>query len=498
MKIKNLFYAACVCLITAGTVVLFAQGAPHVQDEKEAQPKEAPRKEIQEKEKSVDDAKTIDISDQELERKFEIISRVIDIISKYYVEPVNRQKLVEGALKGIMAELDPYSAFLTTDDMEEMHIDLKGELQGIGVYITLDENNVLTVITPIEGTPAFNAGVMSGDKILEIDGESTKNFSLHDAVKRIRGPEGTEIKLTVYHVDLGERETLAITRERIPILSVKETRIVDEEGKIGFIRLTSFQENTKDEMTAALQELDTGGMKGLVLDLRDNGGGLLSSAIQVADLFLSRGIIVSVKGRNGKAPRPPWTAQQDKTVTDVPVVVLINNYSASASEILAAALRDNHRAILVGEKTFGKGSVQKLIALKDASGIKLTIQRYYTPSGISIDKKGIQPDIKEKMSIETKMWILNKRREELINKNKQQIEKNKQQDEKTEGDEGESPDSGKKPYGRDPEVEEAIQYINELKAKDEKEEKEFIDTQLQRAVDILKGMQVLEKQLGRI
>jgi len=486
MKAKHLFYAVCVCMIATGAIILFAQAAPPAQDEKKAPPEET-----QVQEKAPADEKPDDISDQELERKFEIVSRVIDIISKHYVEPVNRQKLVEGALRGIMAELDPYSAFLTTDDMEEMHIDLKGELQGIGVYITLDENNVLTVITPIEGTPAFNAGVLSGDKILEIDGESTKNFSLHDAVKRIRGPEGTEVTLTVFHVDLRERETLTITRERIPILSVKEARIVDQEGKIGFIRLTSFQENTKDEMTAALQELDAKGMKGLVLDLRDNGGGLLSSAIQVADLFLSRGIIVSVKGRDGIPPRPPWTARQDKTVTDVPVVVLINNYSASASEILAAAMRDNHRAILVGEKTFGKGSVQKLIALKDASGIKLTIQRYYTPSGISIDKKGIKPDIEEKMSIETKMWILNKRRKELI-------EKNKQLDEKKEGDEGESPDSGKKPYGRDPEVEEAIRYINELKEKEKKEEKEFIDTQLQRAVDILKGMQVLEKKLGRI
>ena len=350
------------------------------------------------------------------------------------------------------------------------------------------ENNVLTVITPIEGTPAFKAGVLAGDKILEIDGESTKNFSLHDAVKRIRGPKGTKVKLTVYHVDLGEKETLNIIRELIPILSVKESRIVDEEGKIGFVRLTSFQETTKDEMRKALKGLDTQGMKGLVLDLRDNGGGLLSSAIQVADLFLKQGVIVSVKGRDGVSHHPPWTAQEKKTITNVPVVVLVNRYSASASEILAAALRDNHRAILVGEKTFGKGSVQKLIPLKDASGIKLTIQRYYTPSGISIDKKGIEPDIKEKMSIETKMWILKKRRDSLIIKNKDQDQEKP--------DNNEQKPENKQTTERDPELNEVIKYVNKLKEEKGEEEKEYVDTQLRRAIDILKGMQILQGKLN--
>ena len=389
MTIKHLLSVFCICLILAGTGFILGQAAPpvhkdHVKPDSTEKEDTAP-----EDKKDQEDEGPGDITDRELEKKFEIVSRVIDIVSKYYVEPVNRQMLVEGALKGIMAELDAYSTFLTIDDMKEMQVDLKGELQGIGVYITLDENNVLTVITPIEGTPAFKAGVMSGDKILEIDGEPTKDFSLHDAVKRIRGPKGSQVKLTVYHVDLGERETISITRESIPILSVKESRIIDSEASLGYIRLAAFQQNTADEMKKAIKELESKGARGLIIDLRDNGGGLLTSAIDVSDLFLRKGIIVSVKGRNGKAPRPPWKARIEKTVTDMPVVILVNSYSASASEILAAALRDNHRALLVGEKTFGKGSVQKLIPLKDASGIKLTIQRYYTPSGISIDKKGI-------------------------------------------------------------------------------------------------------------
>jgi carboxyl-terminal processing protease len=476
-----MFALMCVCLLVIGVVALLAQAAPPSETkDKEEKPK---TEEDKPKTKDKKDPKIKDdISNQELEQKFEIVSLVLDIVSKHYVEHVNRKKLVEGALRGIMAELDPYSSFLTKENLEEMQIDLRGELQGIGVYITLDDNNVLTVITPIEGTPAYRAGILSGDKILEIDGVSTKDFSLHDAVKRIRGPRGTKVKLTVFHVDKREKETITVIRERIPITSVKEGRIIDEEAKIGFIRLVSFQKNTEDEMRKALRELTGKGMKGLVLDLRDNGGGLLGSAINIADLFLKEGVIVSVKGRGGMEPRPPWKAHGEGTYSNFPIVVLVNNYSASASEILAAALRDNHRAILVGEKTFGKGSVQKLILLKDSSGIKLTIQRYYTPNGISIDKKGIVPDIIEKMSIETKLYIIKKRREELIKKNK-----NEKLKEKPEGDKKvETPQ-------RDPELQETIEYVKQLK---EEKEKEFVDTQLQRAVDILKGVQVYRKKLG--
>jgi len=447
------------------------------QDKKESAPAPGPGKGGKVEKKK-------DVSDAELERKFEIVARVVDLVAKYYVEPVDRGKLVEGALKGILAELDPYSAYLTREDMEEMRIDLSGELQGIGVYITLDENNVLTVITPIEGTPAFKAGILSGDKILEIDGQSTRNFSLHDAVRRIRGPKGSTVTLTVYHVDLGTKETITITRDRIPIHSVKEVKMVDRRGKIGYIRLAAFQETTEQEMREALSRLVREGMKGLVLDLRDNGGGLLQAATAVADLFLDEGIIVSVKGRGGRSLGPPWKAHPEKTVTRVPVVILVNNYTASASEILAAALRDNHRAVLVGEKTFGKGSVQKLITLEDDSGIKLTIQRYYTPRGVSIDKKGLVPDIEEKMNIETKLWILEQRRRELIEKNKnEEILKKKEGKETT------------TTPARDPELKEVIDFVKRMK-KEKKREKKFVDTQLRRAVDILKGVQVLREKLG--
>lgn len=414
-----------------------------------------------------------DITDEELQKKFEILAKVIDIVSGKYVDRVNRRKLVEGALRGIMAELDPHSNFLTRDDMEEMHIDLEGELEGIGVYITLDDNNILSVITPIEDTPAYKAGVLAGDKIIEIDGESTKGISLHEAVKKIRGKRGSAVVLKVYHIDLKTDEVISIVREKIPILSVKEVHMEDEAGKIGYLRLTAFQRTSRDEIREAVDTLLAQGMQGLVFDLRDNGGGLLSSAIEIADLFLDKGIIVSVKGRDESDLLPPAQATMPNTYKEFPIVILINGYSASASEIVSAALRDNHRAILLGEKSFGKGSVQKLIPLDDGSGIKLTIQRYYTPRGVSIDKTGIEPDVVEEMTIETKIAIQQQRTRRLV-------EKNRVHDETAVPGTETAPETPTAPVVT-PAGDETVP--------------EVIDTQLQRAVDILKGVQILKAQL---
>ncbi|MFH1707067.1 MAG: S41 family peptidase [Planctomycetota bacterium] len=410
-----------------------------------------------------------DITNQELERKLELLVKVIDMVSKNYVDPINRERLVEGALRGIMAELDPHSNFLTKSDMAEMQIDLKGELEGIGVYITLDEDRILTVITPIEDMPAYKAGILAGDKILEIDGVSTKGVTITDAVDKIRGKRGTLVKLMVYHVDLKTEETLDVTRELIPILSVKDVKLVDPEAHIGYIRLTAFQSTSLDEMNKAVADLEAKGLEGLVLDLRDNGGGLLSSAIDLADLFLSKGVIVSVRGRPGTESMPPARASGKAAHTAYPIAILVNGYSASASEILSAALRDNQRAILVGEKTYGKGSVQKLITLDDGSGIKLTIQRYYTPEGISIDKTGIMPDVVEEMNIETKVGILKQRRLELIEANK-------------------NPEFGKNGTP-------AAAPAPAAAAPAKPVEQVYIDTQLRRAVDILKGVRVFREIL---
>ncbi len=432
--------------------------------EPDAEPEAPAVKEADQKEKKEE---VTDISDQEVERKLEIFAKVLDLVSEKYVNEVDRGKLIEGAIRGMMMELDPYSTFMSLDVMTEMRMDLKGEFEGIGVYIILDENNILTVLTPIEGMPAWKEGMMAGDKILEINGESTQNLSLHDAVKKIRGKKGTKVTLTVYHTELREKEEITITRERIPVPSVTEKKMADADGGIGYIRLNNFQRTSAEEMLDALKELSDQGMKALVIDLRDNGGGLLQSAIQISDLFLDSGIIVSVKGRGGIEPYPPATAKENSAFEKLPIAVLVNGYSASASEILSAALRDNHRAVLVGEKTYGKGSVQELIQLEDGSGIKLTIQKYYTPSGISIDKTGIKPDIEEKMTIETKMGILKQRREAMIEKNRK---------EKDDAEGAEDPAA--------------------VKPEEKKENgKVYIDTQLQRAVDILKGIEIFRARL---
>lgn len=317
-------------------------------------------------------------------------SQVLDLVENNYVKNVTRQELIDGAIVGMLQQLDPHSSFLTKEDFKEMQVSTSGEFSGIGIEISV-ENGRITVISPIDDTPADKAGLKAGDVIVEIEGQSTQDMSLMDAVQRIRGPKGKPVNITVIHKGSGKPEKLRIVREAIPIISVKATEVAP--GYL-LVRITRFNENTTSELKNAVQEHIKGGnLKGIVLDMRNNPGGLLDQAVSVSDFFLSKGRIVTIKGRRDEQ-RKDFDAKKDGLEPTLPLTVLINAGSASASEIVAGALQDNKRALLVGDKTFGKGSVQTVIPLNDGAGVKLTTALYYTPSGRSIQAEGIEPDFK--------------------------------------------------------------------------------------------------------
>ncbi len=317
-------------------------------------------------------------------------SQVMDLVENHYVKDVTRNDLIDGAIVGMLQQLDPHSSFLSKDEFKEMQVSTSGEFGGIGIEITM-ENNRLTVISPIDDTPADKAGLKAGDIILEIDGESTQDMTLIDAVKKIRGPKGKAVGLTVLHKDSQKPVKVKVVRDTIPIVSVKDTEL--EPGYL-LLRLTRFNENTTAELRDALEKYKKTGqpLKGVILDLRNNPGGLLDQAVNVSDIFLPSGKIVSIKGKDADQ-RKDFEARNDSADVDAPMVVLINAGSASASEIVAGALQDRDRALLVGEKTFGKATVQTVIPLSDESGIKLTTALYYTPKGRSIQAQGIEPDM---------------------------------------------------------------------------------------------------------
>jgi carboxyl-terminal processing protease len=314
-------------------------------------------------------------------------SQILDLVERNYVEDVTREDLINGAIQGLLQELDPHSSYLAKEDFAEMQMDTSGEFSGIGIVISM-ENGRLTVVSPIEDTPAYDADVRAEDIILEIDGSPAAEMTLNDAVKKIRGPIGSEVKLTILHKGEDAPVRVSIKRAKIPLHSVKDVEL--EPGYV-YLRLTRFRENTTDELKRATEKYKKN-LKGIILDLRNNPGGLLDQAVSVTDLFLEKGKIVFTKGRVPNA-QMEFVAKKETTDINVPVIILINAGSASASEIVAGALKDHNRAILLGEKTFGKGSVQSVIPLADGSGIKLTTARYYTPNGISIQAQGIDPDI---------------------------------------------------------------------------------------------------------
>ncbi|MBO4311836.1 MAG: S41 family peptidase [Desulfovibrionaceae bacterium] len=318
-------------------------------------------------------------------------SQALDVVGRYYVKSVPTKDLVDGALKGMLQSLDPHSTILSKEEYKSMQETTSGEFFGVGIEITQD-NSQITVVTPIEDTPAYKAGLKPGDHILSINGESTMGMSLQDAVTRIRGPKGTEVELSILHKEAKAPETVRMKRDTIPLVSVKSRRLED-----GFywIRLTRFSDRTTQELLDALAKARSeckGNIKGLVLDMRFNPGGLLDQAVSVSDVFLRDGLIVSMRGRTESISRE-FKASAQPTDVSAPLVVLVNSGSASASEIVAGALGDRRRALIVGEPTFGKGSVQNVMPLADGTGLKLTIALYYTPSGRSIQAEGITPDI---------------------------------------------------------------------------------------------------------
>jgi carboxyl-terminal processing protease len=396
--------------------------------------------------------------------ELKVFTDVLGLLQKEYVEETNSNELMYGAIKGMLETLDPHSAFMPPNMYKEMQEETKGRFEGLGIEITIKEG-ILAVVSPIEDTPAFKAGILAGDQILKIDGDSTKNLTLMDSVKRMRGPKGTQVTITIMREGFVKPRDFTLTRDVIPVRSVRHELL---EKQYGYIRLSQFQEKTEGELDKALKALEEeskGSMKGLVLDLRNNPGGLLDQAVKVADRFIESGLIVSMEGRR-EDQKMKFFAHSQGTIARYPLIVLVNGGSASASEIVAGAIQDHGRGILVGTQTFGKGSVQTIFPLKDGSGLRLTTARYFTPNGRSIQAKGIIPDIlvKPALSEEEKVTPLPKQPME------KDLERHLIETEKGAPKEKEKP------------------------KKEEVKEKKPSDPQLERALELLKSWEIFKNK----
>ena len=337
-----------------------------------------------------------------LYEKIDLFGEVLEKIQNEYVEEVDQVEIMDSAINGALQSLDPYSAYMNPEIFEESQIETSGEFGGLGIEVTM-EAGVVKVITPIDDTPASKAGIKAGDYIVRINGEQVQGKTLMEAVNLMRGPIGTIIEITVRRKSLKKAKIFKITRAVIEIKSVV-SKVVD--NKVGYLRLRAFNENSSSQLKKEISKIEKNKkLVGYILDLRNNPGGLLSQAITISDFFLNDGEIVSTRGRKKRENRKFFAKKGDK-INGKPLIVLINNGSASASEIVAGALQDQKRAILLGETTFGKGSVQSIIPLKNKGAIRLTISKYYLPSGKSISEVGVVPDIKveeedEEFSINT-------------------------------------------------------------------------------------------------
>ncbi|MDY6950699.1 MAG: S41 family peptidase [Thermodesulfobacteriota bacterium] len=407
--------------------------------------------------------------------ELKLFSDVLDMVEKNYVDPVDPKDLIEGAIHGMLASLDPHSSFLSAETYNELQIDTKGEFSGIGIVITM-KDNILTVVSPIEGTPAHEAGIKSGDQIIKVDGETTKDMKLWEAVKMIRGQKGTPVLITVRQKGSDEPKEFTIVRDVIPLDSVHSHVL---KPGYGYLRITNFRDSTYDDATDALKELESGDtpLKGLVLDLRDNPGGLLDQSVKIADIFLEKGVIVSIKGRSESKPKT-YSARPNIHKRAYPMVLLINEGSASASEIVAGALQDHGRALILGATSFGKGSVQAVEPLREGYGLKLTIARYYTPEGHAIQAEGIKPDVvvEDRFIPETETDEMPRMHEkDLKNHISAEPQDGRSEEEKEETD----PAAEGKVPGADPSEE-----VQELLDK---------DYQVRRALDILAAWEIFSK-----
>lgn len=324
-------------------------------------------------------------------QELQLFTDVLTIVKRSYVEEVTIKDLVYGAIDGMLASLDPHSGFMSPDIYKEMKIDTRGEFGGLGIEISA-RDGVLTIVSPIEDTPASRAGLEAGDHILKIEDQYTKDMEIMEAVHLMRGKPGTSVTITIMRSGFEKPQPFTLEREVIKVKSVKSKNL---ENGFGYIRLAQFQERSGEDLNNALDQLrkdNDGPLRGLVLDLRNNPGGLLDQAVEVSDKFLTEGLIVYTQGREDDA-QMEFSAMHSGTEADYPMVVLINGGSASASEIVAGALQDHGRAVIMGTQSFGKGSVQTIIPLSDESGLRLTTAKYYTPNGTSIQARGIVPDI---------------------------------------------------------------------------------------------------------
>tara|TARA_B100000902_G_scaffold394218_1_gene450082 strand:+ start:1485 stop:2624 length:1140 start_codon:yes stop_codon:yes gene_type:complete len=333
--------------------------------------------------------KIVNSSENEIYKKIDLFGEVLEKINKEYVEDIDQLKSMDYAINGLLQSLDPYSAYLSPENFQEMQTETSGKFGGLGIEVTM-EAGVVKVISPIDDTPAFRAGFKAGDYIVKIDNVQVQGKTLTEAVELMRGPIGSNIELTVRRKGVKKAITFNLTREIIQIQSVKSEIINDN---IGYIRLTSFNENSGKQIKKRIKEIDKNkNLVGYIFDLRNNPGGLLSQAIKIADFFLENGEIVSTKSRK-KSENRKWFAKKGDLTEGKPLIVLINYGSASASEIVAGALKDHKRAIIIGENSYGKGSVQSVIPLENKGAIRLTIAKYYLPSGKSISEVGVSPDI---------------------------------------------------------------------------------------------------------
>ena len=330
-------------------------------------------------------------SNNELYEKIDLFGEVLEKIKKDYVDDVDQSEIMDSAINGVLQSLDPYSAYMSPELFKEMQTDTRGEFGGLGIEIGM-EAGVVKVISPIDGTPAAKAGIKAGDYIIKIGKEQVQGKSLIEAVKLMRGPVGTSIDLTVRRKNVKKSLEFKIVRKIIEVQSVS-SEIISKEKNLGYVRLKSFNENSDKQFLKSLDNFEKNPkIKGYVLDLRNNPGGLLTQAINITDFFLDDGEIVSTKGRKISETRKFFARKGDK-IKGKPIIVLINNGSASASEIFAGALKDHKRAVILGENSYGKGSVQSIIPLRNGGGMRLTISKYYLPSGKSISEVGVTPDI---------------------------------------------------------------------------------------------------------
>ena len=335
-------------------------------------------------------AGSVHAADEKTYQSLKLFADVLEELKNNYVDEVKPEELVHNAIKGMVGNLDPHSSFMPPDAFDELQDDTKGEFSGIGIVITM-KDGILTVVSPIEGTPAYEAGITAGDIIVKIDDVSTKDMAMWEAVRKMRGPRYEEVKITIIREGASAPLVFTLKRDLIPMTSVRSA--MPAPG-FGYLRITNFRMNTLDDVIEQLSDLEKqeNGLKGLIIDLRDNPGGLLDQAIRISDLFINKGTIVSIKGRI-ETNNQVFKAHPNFPERNYPIVTLINAGSASASEIVAGALKDNSRSLILGTTSFGKGSVQTVQPLDEGFGLKYTIARYYTPSGHSIQAKGIEPDI---------------------------------------------------------------------------------------------------------